>query len=138
MHRWYKSLSKGGLFTSILVLSALLFLMPFCALIPRASLASIVIAAVIFNIDMKIIGKMWKSSRLDVIPFSATLLGCLFWRLEYGILLGIGINFAEILYVSTLPMTDFKIEDDIVHVKPRFIWEKIVFFRLERLMSAEV
>jgi sodium-independent sulfate anion transporter 11 len=102
----------GGLFTGTLVLSALTFLMPFCAFIPRASLASIVIGAVIFNIDLKIIGKIWQTSRLDLIPYLATLLGCLFWRLEYGILLGIGINLAETLYVSTLPMIHFDIGHD--------------------------
>lgn len=102
----------GGLFTGTLVLSALTFLMPFCAFIPRASLASIVIAAVIFNIDLKIIGKIWQTSRLDLVPYLATLLGCLFWRLEYGILLGIGINLAETLYVSTLPMTHFDVGHD--------------------------
>ena len=109
----------GGLFTGILVLSALTFLMPFCAFIPRASLASIVIGAVIFNIDLKIIGKIWQTSRLDLVPYSATLLGCLFWRLEYGILLGIGINLAETLYVSTLPMTHFDVghHDHNVRVK---------------------
>ena len=83
--------------------------MPICAFIPRASLASIVIGAVIFNIDLKIIGKIWQTSRLDLVPYLATLLGCLFWRLEYGILLGIGINLAETLYVSTLPMTHFDV-----------------------------
>ena len=102
----------GGLFTGTLVLSALTFLMPFCAFIPRASLASIVIGAVIFNIDLKIIRKIWQTSRLDLVPYLATLLGCLFWRLEYGILLGIGINLAETLYVSTLPMTHFDVGHD--------------------------
>ena len=123
----------GGLFTGTLVLSALTFLMPFCAFIPRASLASIVIAAVIFNIDLKIIGKIWKASRLDLVPYLATLLGCLFWRLEYGILLGIGINLAETLYVSTLPMTHFDVGHDhnvrVKLIKGSFIYPAANSFR---------
>ena len=39
----------GGLFTGALVILALAFLMPFCAYIPKASLAAVIITAVIFR-----------------------------------------------------------------------------------------
>lgn len=52
----------GGLITGLVVLAALLFMMPFCAFIPKATLAAVVINAVIFNVDLSIFMKLWKTT----------------------------------------------------------------------------
>lgn len=40
---------------------------------------------------------------LDLVPFLTTLLCCLFISLEYGILIGIGVNLLFVLYASARP-----------------------------------
>ena len=51
----------GGLVTGTLVILALQFLTPYFYFIPKASLAAVIVCAVIFTIDFEIIYPMWKS-----------------------------------------------------------------------------
>lgn len=51
----------GNLYTGILVLFALLFLTPLFFYIPKAALAAVIIAAVIFMIEIKVVRPMWRS-----------------------------------------------------------------------------
>lgn len=51
----------GGLYTGILVISALLFLTPYFYFIPKATLAAVIIAAVIFMVEVKVVKPMWRS-----------------------------------------------------------------------------
>lgn len=61
----------GNLYTGILVLFALLFLTPMFFYIPKAALAAVIIAAVIFMIEVKVVKPMWRSkSKCDKIVFS--------------------------------------------------------------------
>lgn len=53
---------------------------------------------------------IWRVRRLDQLTLWGTFLTCLFWKLEYGILVGVGINIAILLYNSARP----KINVDIV------------------------
>lgn len=46
---------------------------------------------------------MWKSSRKDLIPTFVTFLLCLAIGVEYGILVGVGINIVFLLYPSARP-----------------------------------
>lgn len=56
----------GGLYTGILVIASL-FLTPLFYYIPKAALASIIIAAVIFMIEVRVVKPMWRSkSKLNV------------------------------------------------------------------------
>ena len=50
----------------------------------------------------------------DLLPLMVTLLGCLLWKLEYGILLGIGVNTIEIFYLSAQAPMTYKMEDECV------------------------
>lgn len=50
----------GGLFTGILVIASL-FMTPLFYYIPKAALASIIIAAVIFMVEVKVVKPMWRS-----------------------------------------------------------------------------
>lgn len=51
----------GNIYTGTLVILSLLFLTPCFYYIPRASLAAIIIAAVIFMVEVKVVKPMWRS-----------------------------------------------------------------------------
>lgn len=51
----------GNLYTSALVLLALLFFTPYFSYIPKATLAAIIIAAVVFMVEVKVIKPMWRT-----------------------------------------------------------------------------
>lgn len=51
----------GSFYTGILVILALLYLTPLFSYIPKASLAAIIIAAVIFMIEFRVVKPMWRS-----------------------------------------------------------------------------
>ena len=52
---------QGGILTGAVVLLSLAFLMPYCAFIPRTTLASVIICAVIFSIEYHVVIPIWKS-----------------------------------------------------------------------------
>ncbi|XP_051174052.1 sodium-independent sulfate anion transporter [Leptopilina boulardi] len=93
----------GGLYTGILVILALLFLTPYFFYIPKASLAAIIIAAVIFMVEVKVVRPMWRTKKSDLIPGIGTFIACLVLQLEIGILFGIGLNVLFILYHAARP-----------------------------------
>lgn len=51
----------SDIFTGILVVLALLFLTPYFYFIPRATLAAIIIAAVVFMVEVKVVKPMWRT-----------------------------------------------------------------------------
>lgn len=94
----------GGVYTGILIILALSLLTPYFYFIPKASLAAVIICAVIFMIEYEVVKPMWKSSRKDLIPAFVTFLLCLIIGVEYGILVGVGINIVFLLYPSARPV----------------------------------
>lgn len=64
----------GGLYTGILVIVALLFFTPSFYYIPKSCLAAIIIAAVIFMVEVKVVRPMWrtKSKRLITVKSEFT------------------------------------------------------------------
>ncbi|ERL95346.1 hypothetical protein D910_12611 [Dendroctonus ponderosae] len=93
----------GGVYTAIVVILSLKFLTPWFYYIPKAALASVIIVAVAFMIELHVLGPIWKTKKIDLIPASATFFGCLFTRLEIGIGIGIAINLAFLLYATARP-----------------------------------
>ena len=53
--------AMGGLYTGLLVLLCLAFLMPYTAFIPKAPLAAVIITAVIFSVEHHIVKPIWTS-----------------------------------------------------------------------------
>lgn len=110
-----------GLYTGLLVMLALLFFTPYFYYIPKATLAAVIIAAVVFMVEVKVVKPMWRSkSKLrfknlsvvviffivtesDLILGVATFIACLVLPLELGILIGVGINLLFILYHAARP-----------------------------------
>lgn len=95
--------TMGGLYTGILVILALLFFTPYFYFIPKASLAAIIIAAVIFMVEVKVVKPMWRSKKSDLFLGIVTFIACLVLPLEVGILVGIGLNLIFILYHAARP-----------------------------------
>ncbi|XP_021699412.1 sodium-independent sulfate anion transporter isoform X2 [Aedes aegypti] len=93
----------GGLYTGIIVILALLFFTPYFFYIPKAALAAIIIAAVIFMVEVRVVKPMWRSKKTDLIPGIAAFIACLALPIEYGILVGIGLNVIFILYHAARP-----------------------------------
>ncbi|XP_022908679.2 sodium-independent sulfate anion transporter isoform X1 [Onthophagus taurus] len=93
----------GGLYTGLLVIFALLFFTPYFFYIPKAALAGIIIAAVIFMVEVKVVKPMWRTKKSDLLPGMATFIACLLLPLEYGILIGVGLNLVFILYHAARP-----------------------------------
>ncbi|KAI4501430.1 hypothetical protein M0802_003307 [Mischocyttarus mexicanus] len=93
----------GGIYTGLLVLVSLQFLTPYLRYIPKAALAAVIIAAVIFMVEFHVIKPMWRTKKIDLVPAIVTFLCCLFVRLELGIVIGIGVNLLFLLYASARP-----------------------------------
>ncbi|XP_059477481.1 sodium-independent sulfate anion transporter-like [Neocloeon triangulifer] len=93
----------GGLYTGVLVLLALSLLTPYFYFIPKATLAAVIICAVIFMIEYEVVTPMWRSSKKDLVPTFTTFAVCLAWGVEYGILAGVAINIIMLLYPSARP-----------------------------------
>lgn len=92
----------GGLVTSSVVLLSLAFLMPAFYYIPKASLAAVIICAVAPMADYTVVKKMWKIYKLDLLPFGVTFLVC-FWEIQYGIIAGVAMSGALLLYNTARP-----------------------------------
>lgn len=89
--------------SGILVILALLFFTPYFFYIPKSALAGIIIAAVIFMVEVRVVKPMWRSKKSDLVPGIAAFIACLVLPIELGILVGIGINIVFILYHASRP-----------------------------------
>ncbi|XP_052740362.1 sodium-independent sulfate anion transporter [Bicyclus anynana] len=99
----------GSIFTGILVLLALSLLTPYFYYIPKASLAAVVICAVIFMIEYEVVKPMWRSRRADLVPAFATFALCLIVGVELGIVAGVLLNVVLLLYPSARPQMNAEI-----------------------------
>ncbi len=119
-------------FAGVIVLLSLAFLMPAFYYIPKASLAAVIICAVAPMVDYRLVAKMWRirskclpsffflhvclpwicllqwshshksSTELDLLPFIVTFLMS-FWQVQYGILGGVAVSGALLLYNIARP-----------------------------------
>ena len=98
-----------------MVLLALSILTPFFQYIPRATLAAVVIVAVLRTVNVRIIRKIWRIKRIDVLPLVVTFFACLY-EIAIGIACGIGMALIILLYRHFLPRVDFQ-KGEICYVK---------------------
>ncbi|XP_076584013.1 sodium-independent sulfate anion transporter [Chaetodon auriga] len=92
----------GGIITSVIVLLSLAFLMPAFYYIPKASLAAVIICAVAPMVDFHVVANMWRIRKLDLLPFVVTFLMS-FWQVQYGIVGGVAVSGALLLYNIARP-----------------------------------
>ncbi|KAL4132116.1 hypothetical protein QTP88_009327 [Uroleucon formosanum] len=91
----------GSLYSGILVVIALLFCTPYFYYIPKAALAAIIIAAVIFMVEIRVVKPIYRSKR--------TFFACLLLHMEIGILIGVGLNLISILYHAARPKLSIRV-----------------------------
>lgn len=93
----------GGLYTAVLVIVALLFLTPNFYYIPKTCLAAVIITAVVFMVEVRVVKPIYRSKKSDLISGMSTFFACLFFPLEIGVMFGIGLNIMSILYHAARP-----------------------------------
>nr|CAD7440334.1 unnamed protein product [Timema bartmani] len=115
----------------ILIVLALSLLTPYFYFIPRATLSSVIICAVLFMVEVGMVSTMWKSNsenissinhvtllrkrggnvymvlhgegERDLIPALVTFFACLGFGVELGILIGIAVDISFLLYFNARP-----------------------------------
>uniref|UniRef100_A0A182VPV5 STAS domain-containing protein n=1 Tax=Anopheles minimus TaxID=112268 RepID=A0A182VPV5_9DIPT len=96
----------GGIATGILVLLSLGLLTDTFYFIPKSVLAGVMIAAMFFMVEFHAAVEIWRTKKVDIIPFIVTLVSCLLLGLEYGMLIGIALNICFVLYMTSRPKID--------------------------------
>lgn len=93
----------SGLYTGVMVILALQFFTQYFEYIPKASLAAVIISAILFMVEYDVIKPMWRAKKLDLIPGVGTFVLCLALPIELGILTGVVVNIIFILYHAARP-----------------------------------
>ncbi|XP_069685134.1 sodium-independent sulfate anion transporter-like isoform X2 [Periplaneta americana] len=93
----------GGLYTAIMVILALSLLTPYFYFIPKATLSAVIICAVLFMVEVSMVKLMWKSNKRDLVPGFVTLIACLGLGVELGIVIGVAVDIAFLLYFNARP-----------------------------------
>lgn len=92
----------GGVITGLIVLLSLAYLMPVFYYIPKASLAAVIICAVMPLVEFHQVKQLWRVQKLDLLPFMVTFLVSL-WEIQYGIVGGVLLSGAMLLYHEARP-----------------------------------
>ncbi|BET02586.1 sodium-independent sulfate anion [Nesidiocoris tenuis] len=94
----------AGLYSAGLTLMALKFLSPYFHYIPRSTLSAILIAAVIFLVDWEIYKPLIVAgAKLELVTLIATTFVCLFVGVELGLLFGVLVGAATLIYKWARP-----------------------------------
>ncbi|XP_058978168.1 sodium-independent sulfate anion transporter-like [Musca domestica] len=92
-----------NVYVSVIVILALLYLAEYFYYIPKATLAAIIIAAVLFQLQYQTIKPMWRSKKSDLFIGLLAFAACLVGPLSVGVFVAITINILYILYQSARP-----------------------------------
>ncbi|XP_055299974.1 sodium-independent sulfate anion transporter-like isoform X3 [Sitodiplosis mosellana] len=101
----------AGLYSSIMTVLSLSLLTPYFYFIPKATLASVLVIAVMFMIDFKLPVQLWRKNRRDFIAWLACLIACLSTGVEIGLLCGVVLNILHLLFMWARPETVVKIDE---------------------------
>ncbi|MCG6114585.1 MAG: sulfate permease [Mesorhizobium sp.] len=93
----------AGVLAAIGIALATLFLTPWLANLPQATLAATIIVAVLSLVDLKAIGRVWRYSKVDFSAMAVTIAGTLFLGVETGIVLGVVLSLLLHLHRSSRP-----------------------------------
>lgn len=96
----------GGIFTGLLILLALTLLTSTFYFIPKASLAGLIITAMFSMIDFAIFGRLWRNNKIELFFLLVTMSVSMCMGLEYGIVSGIIVEAATLLYFTSRPKVD--------------------------------
>lgn len=93
----------ASIISAVLIMLTLLFLTPLFYFLPKAILASVIMVAVFGLIDIKEAYALWHHYRPDFWMLIATFFGTLILGIEEGVLIGIALSLARIVYQTTKP-----------------------------------
>ncbi len=93
----------AGAFTAIGIAVAALFLTPFLASLPIATLAATIIVAVLSLVDLKTPRTIWLYSKTDFAAMAATIGITLLAGVEPGVIAGVALSLALFLWRSSRP-----------------------------------
>ncbi|XP_063365061.1 sodium-independent sulfate anion transporter-like [Cydia amplana] len=96
----------GGIVTCLIILLALSLLASTFYFIPKASLAALIMIAMFSMTDFAIFGRLWRNNKLELFFLLVTMGVAMFLGLEYGILVGIIVEAATLLYLTARPKID--------------------------------
>ncbi|XP_017755079.1 PREDICTED: sodium-independent sulfate anion transporter-like [Eufriesea mexicana] len=96
----------AGIYVGTMTLLALSFLTPYFYYIPRSTLAAVLISAVIFIIDLRIIKLLWKGCKRDAIAAIVTFLVSILFGVELGLLVGALFSLVFFLRPPARPQID--------------------------------
>jgi len=95
----------AAIISAILIALTLLFLTPLFYYLPKAILASVIMVAVFGLIDFKEARHLWHTDRSDFCMMLVTFIGTLTLGIEEGILIGVILSLALIVFRTTQPHT---------------------------------
>ncbi|MCK7548836.1 SulP family inorganic anion transporter [Marinobacter koreensis] len=93
----------AGAYAAVGIALATLFLTPAIAWLPRATLASTIIIAVVTLIDLKTLRTTWRYSKSDFGAMLATIVLTLVHSVEAGIIAGVALSIGLFLYRTSRP-----------------------------------
>ncbi|KAJ4953191.1 hypothetical protein NE237_030023 [Protea cynaroides] len=97
--------AASNIVMAIVILLVLEFLTPLFYYTPNATLAAIIISAVVGLIDIKAALHIWKIDKFDFIACLGAFLGVVFYSVEIGLLIAICLSLLKILLQVTRPQT---------------------------------
>jgi SulP family sulfate permease len=93
----------AGAFTAVGIALAALFLTPLLFFLPKATLAAVIIVAVMSLVEIGAIKHIWHYSRSDGAAMIATILVTLYAGVEAGLITGVGLSIFLHLYQTSKP-----------------------------------
>ncbi|CAD5194223.1 unnamed protein product [Musa acuminata subsp. malaccensis] len=93
----------SGIIMGIIMACALLFLTPLFTEIPQCALAAIVISAVMGLVDYEEAIFLWCLDKKDFLLWTITFITTLFFGIEIGVLIGVGVSLAFVIHESANP-----------------------------------
>ena len=93
----------AGIYASIGMALATLFLTPYLALLPKATLGAIIVVAVLSLVNFSTLKQTWCYAKADFLAISATMLTTLAIGVETGIATGVFLSIAAFLYRTSQP-----------------------------------
>lgn len=87
----------------VMVIITLLFLTPLFYYLPKAILAAIIIVAVFALVNIKEAVFLWRANNLDFWLLISTFIATLFFGIEYGITVGVGLSLIVLIFRTSRP-----------------------------------
>lgn len=93
----------AAIISVIMVLITLLFLTPLFYFLPKTILAAIIIIAVFSLVNIKEAIFLWRANNLDFWLLISTFIATLFFGIEYGITVGVGLSLIVLIFRTSRP-----------------------------------